>query len=218
MKTAFLQGRKIKRIVYLCPGKEVNTSKVWKLQKCVYRPADASRYWYLHVREELLQLGAKISSIDPGLFYWRENNTLIGVLACHIDNMVWGGNQYFKGTIITKLKKIFNFGPEEMEAFRYIGIGLKQNSNFSVKIDQNSYIDSIREIVLSKERMKDWKSSLTPSEKTLYRSIVGQLNWVAGISQPDISFTVCESSTKFTHVTVADITYVNKIIRKVDLQ
>ena len=96
--------------------------------------------------------------------------------------MIWGGNQYFKGTIITKLKEIFDFGPEEMEAFRHIGIGLKQNSNFSVKIDQNSYIDSIQEIVLSKERMKDWKSSLTPSEKTLYRSIVGQLNWVAGIS------------------------------------
>ena len=37
------------------------------------------------------------------------------------------GYQYFKGTIITK-SKIFNFGPEEMEAFTYIGIELKQNS------------------------------------------------------------------------------------------
>ena len=49
----------------------------------------------------------------------------------------------------------------------------------------------------------------------LYRAIVGQLNWVAGISRPDISFAVCEPSTKFTDATVADIIYVNKIIRKV---
>ena len=63
--------------------------------------------------------------------------------------------------------------------------------------------------------MKDQKSSLIPSEKTLYRSIVGLLKWVAGVSQPDISFAVFESSTKFTHATVADIIYVNKIIRKV---
>ena len=129
--------------------------------------------------------------------------------------MIWGGNQYFKEIIITKLKEILNFGPEEMEAFTYIGIGLKQNSDFSAKIDQNSYIDSIQEIALLKERMKDQKRSLKPSEKTLYRSIVAQLNWVAGISRPDISFAVCESSTKFTHATVADIIYVNKISRKV---
>ena len=128
--------------------------------------------------------------------------------------MIWGSNLYFKGTIITKLKEIFNFCSEEVKAFTYIGIGLKQNSDFSVKIDQNSYIDSIQEIALSKERTKDQKSSLTPSKKTLYNSTIGQLNWVEGISRPDISFTACQSSTKFTHTTVSDIIYINKIIRK----
>ena len=98
-----------------------------------------------------MKLGEKISSIDPGLFYWRENNTLAGILACHVDD-TREGNQYFKETIITKLKEIFNFGSEETEAFKYIGIGLKQNSGFSVKIDQNPYIDSIQEIVLSKKK------------------------------------------------------------------
>ena len=98
----------------------------------MYGLADASRYWYLRVREELLKLGEKISSIDPGSFYWRENNTLAGILACHVDDMIWGGNQYFKETIITKLKEIFNFGSEEMEEFTYIGIELKQNSYFNV--------------------------------------------------------------------------------------
>ena len=98
----------------------------------MYGLADASRYWYLCVREELLKLRTKISSIDPGLFYWTENNTLTGILACHIDEMIWGGNQYFKETIITKLKEIFNFGSEEMEEFTYIGIELKQNSYFNV--------------------------------------------------------------------------------------
>ena len=82
VKTAFLQGIKIERIIYLRPPKEANTSKVWKLEKCAYVLADASRYWYLRVREELLKLWAN----------WKE---------------------------------IFNFGHEEMEAFTYVGIGLK---------------------------------------------------------------------------------------------
>ena len=42
---------------------------MWKLQKCVYGLADACRYWYLRVKEELIKLGANVSSVDPGLFY-----------------------------------------------------------------------------------------------------------------------------------------------------
>ena len=45
--------------------------------------------------------------------------------------------------------------------------------------------------------MKEKNSLLSNEKKTSCRSAVGQLNWVAGISRPDISFPVCEPSTKF---------------------
>ena len=75
MKTAFLRGRKIERIVYFHPTKEVNTKNVWKLKKCVYGLIDISSYSYRYVREELLKLVAKVSSIDPGLSLEREQYT-----------------------------------------------------------------------------------------------------------------------------------------------
>ena len=102
MKTAFLQRRKIKGIVYLHHPKEANTSKVWKLQKCVYGLSDSSRYWYL---QRTVQIASKDKQHISRTFNWRQNNTLIGILACHVDNMIWGGDHYFKGTIITKLKE-----------------------------------------------------------------------------------------------------------------
>ena len=55
---------------------------------------------------------------------------------------------------------------------------------------------------------------MSNEEKTC-RSAVGQLNWVAGISRPDIIFSVCEASTNFKQATVADVLYVNKIIKNV---
>ena len=61
--------------------------------------------------------------------------------------------------------------------------------------------------------MKEKNSLLSNEEKTSYRSAVGHLNWVAEISRPDISFSVCEASTKFKQATVADVLYVNKIIK-----
>ena len=46
---------------------------------------------------------------------------------------------------------------------------------------------------------------MSNEEKMLYRSAAGQLNWVAGISRPDRSFSDCKASTKFKQATVADI-------------
>ena len=66
VKTAFLQGKKIERKFYVRPPKEANTINLWEFQKCVYGLADTSRYWYFRVIQKLLNLGAKLSSADPG--------------------------------------------------------------------------------------------------------------------------------------------------------
>ena len=68
IKTAFLQGKEIQRTVIIQPPPEANTNKLWKLLKCIYGLADASRFWYLRVKEELLDLNAKISNVDPSSF------------------------------------------------------------------------------------------------------------------------------------------------------
>ena len=63
LRTAFL--KQIEQTVYLGRPKKVNTPKLWKFnKKCVYDLAVASRYWNLHVREELNKLAANISSVD----------------------------------------------------------------------------------------------------------------------------------------------------------
>ena len=45
--------------------------------------------------------------------------------------------------------------------------------------------------------------------------MIGQLNWFAGITCPDISYGVCEASTKVKDATIADVSSVNKIVKKV---
>ena len=44
VKSAFLQGKQINRIIYLKPPPEAHTeNKLWRLKKCVYRLNDAAR-------------------------------------------------------------------------------------------------------------------------------------------------------------------------------
>ena len=117
VKAAFLQGKQIERTIYLQPPKEANTNKIWRLQKCVYGLADANRYRYLRVKEELIDLGANVSSVEPVLLYWKEHYNLVGILACHVDDMIWGVNENCKTNVIDNLKNTFMFGSEETKAF-----------------------------------------------------------------------------------------------------
>ena len=70
IKCAFLQGKSIERDIYVLPPKEFDDGNLWKLNTTVYGLKDASRIWYLKVKEQLMLLGCKVSKFDEALFYW----------------------------------------------------------------------------------------------------------------------------------------------------
>ena len=74
IKAAFLQGKPIQRDVYNVPPIKTSENKFWKLEKCVYGLNDAARMWYFAIWNELEMLGCKRSSINDGIFYWRNND------------------------------------------------------------------------------------------------------------------------------------------------
>ena len=65
----FLQGKAISRKLYLKPPPEAGTDKIWALNKSVYGLCDASRVWYLKVKEVLITTHAKVSIYDSALFF-----------------------------------------------------------------------------------------------------------------------------------------------------
>mgnify|MGYP001795813812 CR=1 FL=1 len=77
IKSAFLQGKQIDRTVFLIPPPEFQEPNViWKLNTCIYGLSDASRSWYLRVKEELCNLGVQCRRGEPSLFFWHFNNRL----------------------------------------------------------------------------------------------------------------------------------------------
>lgn len=216
IKTAFLQGHLIERDVFIRPPKEVKVSgKVWRLKKCVYGLVDASLYWYNRVKTVMTDLGAKMSKVDPAVFYWMDpsGDEVIGVLATHVDDFLWGGTPYFEQNIIGRVRDIFCVGKESSEAFRYIGVDLYCRSE-NIVLHQENYISSVTPAELNKDRLLFKEACLTEDEKTLLRSKVGQLLWVARHSRPDILFEVSCLAGRVKDATVGDIMEANKIIRK----
>ena len=215
IKSAFLQGEEIGRTVYIKPPPEAETDCLWLLNKCVYGLVDAPRQWYIKLKKELLKLGVSVSLYDDGLFYCKKGDELIGLLTCHVDDIQWGGTQLFKKSVIDIIGKIFSISKTNSKAFKYVGINMIQKTDGSVEMEQQDYAASLSDIELNSDDLVDKDRLLNSKEKTLLRQCIGQLNWLACISRPDIAFDVSLASSNVSNATVNEICNVNKIIRKV---
>ena len=212
IKTAFLQGKRLDRDVYLKPPKEFQSQGiVWKLKKAVYGLNEASRAWYDRVKTEFEKLGLTKSKFDEALFYKKSCEKLIGSIAIHVDDFIYGGNQQFM-EIITKIKNIFEVGTESASPMKFIGMNIEQNDDQTTSIHQKDYI---RDLKFEQTKLPgDKYRNLTAEEQRVFRGIVGQLNWIASRTDPTIAYDVCILSTKLQQATVIDYQYAVKVVKK----
>ena len=134
-----------------------------------------------------------MSRVDPAVFYWHDSNGLVGILAVHVDDFLWAGSEKFKDTVIVKLRKLFNVGKEACELFKYIGLELSQDEE-RIILSQKDYTTMLKTVFIEKDREKT--SPLSEQERSILRSKVGQLLWLAKQTCPDIAFDVATSSIK----------------------
>ena len=212
VKAAYLQGNEIEREIFVKPPPEFYEGKIWRLKKTVYGLNDAARAWYLRVKEELINLGAQVCMYDSALFTWKVNGMVEGIITVYVDDFLWAGTKKFENCIISNLKELFLIGGFETGSFKYIGLQMNDDGLKGASIHQLDYVDTLQKIPVSPGRSGHKSSLLTDAEKTDYRSIVGQLNWVATQTRPDILFDVCDLSSRYKTAVVADLVRVNKVL------
>ena len=213
IKAAFLQGNKINRDVYLKPPTEAGTKNLWKLNVSIYGLCDAPRAWYLSLKSVLEKGGAKKSKYDDAVFYLFDNNKLEGILCAHVDDFCWGGSTQFELKIINFIKQSFQISIEGLETFKYLGLNVQQKADY-IKIDQDAYINELKEVEISKERRKEKFAQLNKVEARQLRGLAGQLNWIASQTRPDMAYSACEVSVSIKDATINDLIQANKYIRK----
>lgn len=201
---------KLSRDIYIRPPPEADSKGIlWKLKKYVYGSADASLYWYNKVKEIMLGTGAKVSLLDPAVFYWLDEYCKVkGVLACHVDDFLWAGTQQFENNVISQLKSVFYVGREQHENLCYVEKDIV-TVNGVIEMHQHSYIEN-----LQPARAIERDSPLCETEKEQVRSKIGQILWVAKQTRPDVMFDACILASILNSATVQSIHDANKVIRK----
>ena len=214
VRAAYLQGNKIERDVFVKPPPEFDNGMVWKLKKTVYGLKDAARAWYLRVKQELLQLGVKISKFDSALFSWHWDGECQGIICVYVDDFLWAGTDLFYERIIHKLEKLVLIGRFGQGEFKYIGLKINNSNDAVTTIDQLAYASSVKPMVISCRRAGEKGSEINEKEKTEFRSLLGQLNWIGTQTRPDILFDVGDLTGCAKTATISEVLRLNKVVSR----
>ena len=171
-------------------------NEVVKLIKNVYGLADASYTWHMHVKRGLLSCGFRQSQVDPCLFY---KNNMLFIL--YVDDAICLTPDKSKADqLISDLQKLGYALTDEGSMSAYLGLQVNWLKDGRVSLTQPAFIERI----INSCKLKDQRMHDTPADNILsrdsnglprknefhYRSVIGQLSYLAATTRPEIQFAV----------------------------
>ena len=207
---AFLQGKQVDReIIVIPPSDQLKRSErgnrmLWKLKKKLYGLKDAGRAFWQELDETLLSLGCVRSKHDKAVYLFKsESGELLGFLAVHVDDVAFAGEEVFHNQIITAILRKFVIGRVEEEMFTFTGWRLVQQVG-KITLTQDAFVDKLRhkdiEMLNLPGQNKD--AVLQEGAQKVFRSAVGALAWLSGITRPDLSRVQTELASQQGKATV----------------
>ena len=82
---------------------------------------------------------------------------------------------------------------------------MKHNPDNSITVNKNSFTNTAQPIIIPKEIFTNKETKVDQEEKKLLRGVIGELNWLAGITCLDIRYDVSDASMKVKDATIADV-------------
>ena len=146
----------------------------------MYGLADSGRLWYKRLREEILKLGCTELTGDGAAFLMHKRGELIGIIGCHVDDLIYGGTSEFEQQVMKPLMETFNISKTDYDTFVFCGMTLRQNSDMSITVSQRDYSQTI-------ENLPDYSKMSETEKVTLLKSVAGQVLYL-NLTRPDLMF------------------------------
>ncbi|GIL57256.1 hypothetical protein Vafri_12510 [Volvox africanus] len=201
VSTAFLNGELEEELwMQQPPGYESQDKTLaCRLQKSIYGLKQAPRCWYDKLSEDLAKFGLLPTQADPALFVKMDENGRVYALV-HVDDLIIASDSK---ALVMAVKQAIGacFKVRDLgEAKMYLGMEIRRPSQEEIILSQQHYIEQL----LERHSMTDAKPRSTPlppgtkvlpagesdivlEDPTPYRKLVGELNYLATSTRPDIS-------------------------------
>ena len=213
IRAAFLQAKGLEREIFMMPPKDVQKQgMIWRLKKPLYGLNDASRKFWLKVKEVFGKFGFKKLTVEEALYYkHNKNGDLEGMVSTHVDDFSLAGSKSFLDAVTEEIGKTLDISKVENDKFRFTGIDVEKFDD-RIEISMTDYAASLEDIAV-REDASDKK--LTRDEMRVLRKYVGKLSWLATNTRPDLSIHALDLAKKEKQATLKDLRSVNRVLLKV---
>ncbi|CAI7881145.1 unnamed protein product [Closterium sp. NIES-53] len=201
--TAFLNGIILEELYMMQPeGLDDGSGRVCRLKKAIYGLKQAPRAWYQKLEETLLAGGFKKSECDHSFFLLQEKEQFL-MLLVYVDDIVFFSES---SAMIERVEEMLEmeFTCSKMGDVKYyLGMHVERDLDKGVlRLHQRKYCEGLAE----KYGLQDGGKPATPlpsgftvetcadeevvgeSDRKLFHSMVGALNYAANHTRPDIAF------------------------------
>ena len=202
IRAAFLQSREMDREVFIEPPRDIKKEgSIWRLKKPLYGLNDASRKFWLRVREIFKALGFKVVKGDEAFYYKHENGRLIGMIVTHVDDFIVAGSPSTIDSVKEAIMKELTISKVESNSFRFTGLDICKHEE-GITVSMKEYADSIED--LEDIRNAPNEDKLTNQELKVYRKYTGKLSWLAANTRPDLAIVSLMINKKMNSTTIKD--------------
>ncbi|CAI7760969.1 unnamed protein product [Closterium sp. NIES-53] len=201
--TAFLNGIILEELYMLQPeGLDDGSGRVCTLKKAIYGLKQAPRAWYHKLEETLLAGGFKKSECDHSLFPLQEKEQFLKLLVYVDDILLFSKSSAMIERVEEMLEMQFKCS-KMGDVKYYLGMHVERDLDKGVlRLHQRKYCEGLAE----KYGLQDGGKPATPlpsgftvepcadeevvgeSDRKLFHSMVGALNYAANHTRPDIAF------------------------------
>ncbi|GJP51344.1 hypothetical protein CLOM_g10502 [Closterium sp. NIES-68] len=228
--TAFLNGIIMEEVYMKQPeGLDDGSGRVCRLKKAIYGLKQAPRAWYHKLEEALLAGGFKKSECDPSLFLLQEKDEILMLLVYVDDILLFSASTALLDSAEQMLEMQFKCS-KMGEVKYYLGMHVERDVEKGVlRLHQKKYCEGLAE----KYGLQDGGKPATPlpsgftvgpcadeevvgkSDRKLFHSMVGSLNYAANHTRPDIAFSTSRLASVVSRPSHEQLEAAKRLVRYV---
>ena len=180
--------------------------------KPVYGLSDAPLAWQLCLHGHFEEQGGSASLMDENLFYWRDKKPgrTTSIVTTHVDDCGAGGKKEWLAQQLALLQSKFGKVTRQTLPFTHCGV-LYEKIPDGFRMSQDSFAQKLKPAEIPSTRKDD--ELLTPSEITMFRSILGGLLWLTA-TRLDLIAEVCALQSQVTRAKVAHLRQANGVVKR----